>query len=68
MNIYKSDIAVSREKKEDGDGDEDDDEDDDQKVTLDELLDNLVLDSKPNAGDDAAMQLGSGDAADFTNT
>ena len=65
VNIYKSDIAVSMEKKEDGEGDED--EDDDQKVTLDELLDNLVLDSKPDAGDDAAMQLGSGDAADFTN-
>jgi len=61
VNIYKSDIAVSREKKdvvvdgENGNEDDDEDEDDDQKITLDELLDNLILDSKPDAGDDAAM-------------
>ena len=62
VNIYKSDIAVSKEKKEEVDGengnedDDEDDEDDDQKITLDELLDNLILDSKPDASDDAAMQ------------
>jgi len=61
VNIYKSEIAVSRDKKdvvdgENGNEDDEDDEDDDQKITLDELLDNLILDSKPDAGDDAAMQ------------
>ena len=70
VNVYKSEIAVSRKTKkaegevgdnEDDNEDEDEDEDD-QKITLDELLDNLVLDSKPDAGDDAAMQDGGGDA------
>lgn len=53
VNIYKSDILM----KDDatvGDDDEEDDEDD-QKITLDELLDNLVLDAKPDAGDDSEM-------------
>ena len=60
VNIYKSEIAVSREKKtnEDEDDDDDDDEDDDQKITLDELLDNLVLDSKPDAPDAAVAPFG----------
>ncbi|ACI65023.1 nonsense mediated decay protein 3-like protein [Thalassiosira pseudonana CCMP1335] len=51
VNIYKSDVVAKRD---DGDsGEEDDEEDeDDQKITLDELLDNLVLDSKPDAADD----------------
>lgn len=58
VNIYRPDnIAVSRESKDEcGDGDEDDE--DDQKITLDELLDNLVLNSKPDVQDDAAMQGG----------
>eukprot|EP00804_Cyclotella_cryptica_P012045 CCRYP_004503-RA/>CCRYP_004503-RA protein AED:0.09 eAED:0.09 QI:117/0.6/0.5/1/0.6/0.5/6/409/599 len=43
VNIYKSDAAAK------GNEDKDDGEDeDDQKITLDELLDNLVLDSKPD--------------------
>lgn len=41
VNIYKSNTVGSRNV-------EDEDEDDDQKVTLDELLDNLVLESKPD--------------------
>ena len=45
VNIYKSDVVKS------GNCDDDDDEDDDQKITLDELLDSLVLDSKPDDGD-----------------
>ncbi|KAL3765597.1 hypothetical protein ACHAWO_003889 [Cyclotella atomus] len=46
VNIYKSGVAKG------GDNDEDDnDDDDDQKITLDELLDNLVLDSKPDDAD-----------------
>lgn len=59
VNIYKSEIAVSREKKTNEDeDDDDDDEDDDQKITLDELLDNLVLDSKPDAPDAAVAPFG----------
>ena len=58
VNIYKSQIAVSRAEKDDGGKDdgnqeEEEEDEDDQKITLDELLDNLVLDSKP---DDADMQ------------
>ena len=49
VNIYKSD-AVAKKVHEDG-NDEDEDEDD-QKITLDELLDGLVLDSKPDADDE----------------
>jgi nonsense-mediated mRNA decay protein 3 len=46
VNIYKSGHVV---KKDDDDNNDDDGEDeDDQKITLDELLDNLVLDSKPD--------------------
>lgn len=63
IKVYKSQIAVSKKTDdEDGEGDDggnDDEEDeDDQKITLDELLDNLVLDSKPDDSkgeDDAAM-------------
>ena len=44
VNIYKSDIEK---KMEDCDENEED-KDDDQKITLDELLDNLVLDAKPD--------------------
>jgi len=56
VNVYKSEIAVSKETKQEG-GD-DDDKDDDQKITLDELLDNLVLDMKlDHVEPDAAMQL-----------
>jgi len=64
VNVFKSEIAVSKETKQEGgnadDGDEndEDDKDDDQKITLDELLDNLALDTKPDhIKDDAAMQL-----------
>mmetsp|Transcript_25379 Transcript_25379/g.54571 ORF Transcript_25379/g.54571 Transcript_25379/m.54571 type:complete len:627 (-) Transcript_25379:76-1956(-) len=64
VNVYKSDIAVSK-KNEDDQDDNEEDEDDDQKITLDELLDNLVLDTKPDPKDDAAMQL-LGDAGDAT--
>ncbi|KAL7468885.1 hypothetical protein ACHAXS_009117 [Conticribra weissflogii] len=52
VNIYKSDVAVTRGEASGDYGPKDDDEDeDDQKITLDELLDNLVLDSKPDADD-----------------
>jgi nonsense-mediated mRNA decay protein 3 len=53
VNIYKSDIVL---KDDDNVDDEDDDDEDDQKITLDELLDNLVLDAKPDAEDDPEMQ------------
>ena len=51
VNIYKSDIVL----KDDVDDEEEEDDEDDQKITLDELLDNLVLDAKPDAEDDAEM-------------
>ena len=50
VNIYKSDIAVSMKKydeEEDCDENEEDIEND-QKITLSEVLDNLVLDTKPD--------------------
>ena len=53
VNIYKSDTLA---KKNDDDRIDDDDEDD-QKITLDELLDNLVLDSKPDADDEIVGEM-----------
>ena len=57
VNIYKSDKASLKKKEEDDNdgGDDNEDDDDDQKITLDELLENLVLDSKPDAEDNAEM-------------
>lgn len=52
VNVYKSQIAVSKTDDDNDDGEEDED---DQKITLDELLDNLVLDAKPDTEEDAAM-------------
>jgi len=51
VNIYKSEVVETRGESSGDDGEEDDDDEDDQKITLDELLDNLVLDSKPDAED-----------------
>lgn len=50
VNIFKKDVVVSKDD-EDNQDDEEMNEDDDQKITLDELLDNLVLDTKPDAPD-----------------
>ena len=56
VNVFKSD-AVATNSTEDNDGDADDGEDeDDQKISLDELLDNLVLDSKPDEDDEMAAE------------
>mmetsp|Transcript_6339 Transcript_6339/g.11299 ORF Transcript_6339/g.11299 Transcript_6339/m.11299 type:complete len:617 (+) Transcript_6339:93-1943(+) len=65
VNIYKTEsIAVPKTNDDDGDREgDDDDEDDDQKITLDELLDNLVLDSKPDADDNAMAGDGNLDEA-----
>ena len=65
VNIYKSDVALKKggdDERDEEDGEDGNDEDeDDQKITLDELLDNLALDSKPDAVvEDAAVR---GDAA-----
>jgi nonsense-mediated mRNA decay protein 3 len=60
VNIYKSTMAVTKDDAND-DGGENEEDEDDQKITLDELLDNLVLDSKPDAGDGADL---AGDSAD----
>ena len=46
VNIYKSDVVVKGD--EDTNEDDEEEDEDDQKITLDELLDNLVLDSKPD--------------------
>lgn len=65
VNIYKSDVVLKegpftkRDEKVDDDSQNEEDEDD-QKITLDELLDNLVLDLKPDivgvgAEEDVAM-------------
>lgn len=43
VNLYKSSATVKE-----SDDNEDGDDEDDQKITLDELLDNLQLDSKPD--------------------
>lgn len=57
MNIYKSEIAVSKKTEDDEDCcDNEEDEEDDQKVTLDELLDTLVLSSTPDAEDDPKVE------------
>lgn len=56
VNIYKSDVGVKEglidgrdeDSNNDDDNSQNDEDDDDQKITLDELLDNLVLDSKPD--------------------
>ena len=56
VNVFKSD-AVATNATDDNDGDADDGEDeDDQKISLDELLDNLVLDSKPDEDDEMAAE------------
>ena len=62
VNIYKSDVAskVGRNDdervEEDEDENDEDEDEDDQKITLDELLDSLALDSKPDAVEDATVQ------------
>jgi len=49
INLYKSEQARQMTaSKEGGEEDEEDDDEDDQKVTLDELLDGLALDSGPD--------------------
>lgn len=58
VNIYKSGVAKSG-NNDDDEGDNRGDDEDDQKITLDELLDNLALDSKP---DDADMKEEEGEA------
>jgi len=54
VNIYKSEVPVAHET---GDGEscggDDDDKEDDQKITLDELLDNLVLCAPPDVEEGA---------------
>jgi len=47
MNLYKTEVAMKKEK-EGVAADDDDDDDDDQQVRLDELLDGLVLDDGPD--------------------
>ena len=59
MNIYKSEIvknkdddeAMGDEEENQKDGDDEEDVEDDQEVKLEELLDGLVLDQGPDAGD-----------------
>lgn len=62
VNVYKSE-AVAAPKDDEMNDDEEEDEDD-QKITLDELLDNLVLDSEPDAPDDAAALDGTAGGGD----
>jgi nonsense-mediated mRNA decay protein 3 len=62
VNIYKSGVAKGGE-----DHDDEDDDDDDQKITLDELLDNLVLDSKPDDADMGADDLEGGHSVFVTD-
>ncbi|KAL9189135.1 hypothetical protein ACHAXT_011625 [Thalassiosira profunda] len=54
VNVYKAEMPVTRDDA-DGDDEEEEEDEDDQKIKLDELLDTLALDSKPDAEDDAAM-------------
>lgn len=54
VNIYKSDAAAVKKISDDNDGDAEDE--DDQKISLDELLDNLVLDSRPDEDDEMAAE------------
>jgi NMD protein affecting ribosome stability and mRNA decay len=70
VNIYKSDVTLKKEggddEQDEDDGEDGNDEDeDDQKITLDELLDNLVLDSKPDAVVEDAAVGGDADAEQF---
>ena len=52
VNIYKSKTDVANGMEDNEDGENEEDNEDDQKIILDELLDNLVLDSKPDADDE----------------
>mmetsp|Transcript_1344 Transcript_1344/g.1979 ORF Transcript_1344/g.1979 Transcript_1344/m.1979 type:complete len:603 (+) Transcript_1344:54-1862(+) len=53
VNVFKSEVVAATNTTEDNDGDAEEGEDeDDQKISLDELLDNLVLDAKPDADDE----------------
>ena len=63
VNIYKSGAAKSG-NDEDNDGEDDED---DQKITLDELLDNLVLDSKPDDDEIVEDEMGEGQAVFITD-
>ena len=58
VNVFKSEVvATNTTEDNDGDGDAEDGEDeDDQKISLDELLDNLVLDAKPDEDDEMAAE------------
>jgi nonsense-mediated mRNA decay protein 3 len=63
INLYKSEIAVKKQNEIDMTPDgpakeaEEEDDEDDQKVRLDELLDGLALDSKPDRDDRSAGSL-----------
>ncbi|KAK1747630.1 60S ribosomal export protein NMD3 [Skeletonema marinoi] len=53
VNVFKSEVVAATNTTEDNDGDAEEGEDeDDQKISLDELLDNLVLDAKPDEDDE----------------
>mmetsp|Transcript_24999 Transcript_24999/g.42508 ORF Transcript_24999/g.42508 Transcript_24999/m.42508 type:complete len:603 (-) Transcript_24999:1546-3354(-) len=53
VNVFKSEVVAATKMTEDNDGDAEEGEDeDDQKISLDELLDNLVLDAKPDEDDE----------------
>lgn len=54
VNVFKSEVVAT--KTEDNDGDDDAEDEDDQKISLDELLDNLVLDAKPDEDDEMAAE------------
>ena len=59
VNIYKSETAAAKkaeEEDEDNDGGDDAEDEDDQKISLDELLENLVLDAKPDEDDEMAAE------------
>ena len=55
VNVFKSEVVATKTEDNDGGGGDDDDDaedEDDQKISLDELLDNLVLDAKPDEDDE----------------
>jgi len=56
VNIYKSEVAGSKKAEDNEDCVSEEDNEDDQKITLDELLDNLVLASKPEMDDEAIIE------------
>ena len=55
VNVFKSE-AVATKATDDNDMDEAEEDEDDQKISLDELLDNLVLDAKPDEEDVMATE------------